>query len=55
MLAWAMQRSYVRGHGAGAQAETPWVHYTFYVELILGHCTFRNLSLLPNFFMIPVM
>lgn len=29
----------------GAQPETPWIHYTFYFELIFGHSTFRNLLL----------
>lgn len=28
----------VMGQGAGAQAEAPWVHHTFDVELIFGHC-----------------
>lgn len=40
MLAWTVPRSYVKYHGAGAgvQAEAPWVHYAFDVELIFGHC-----------------
>lgn len=40
--------------GAGTQTETPLVPYTFDVELIFSHCAFRNLLLLPAFFMIPV-
>jgi hypothetical protein len=51
-----VQCSYVRGQGAGAQADMPWVHYVFDVELIFGHCAFKTLLLFPAlhvaFFMI---
>lgn len=33
--------------------ETPQTHCTFDSELVFGHCTFKNLQLLPIFFMTP--
>lgn len=40
--------SHVTEHGQ-TRLGTPWVHYIFGFELILGHCELRNISLLLDY------